>query len=266
MARKTAAAQLPIPTIGKSDYAHELRRLQIELVKLHRYVIAGGHKVLIILEGRDAAGKDGTIKRIAEHLSPREVRVVAPGKPSDQEQTQWYFQRFVRHLPAAQEIVLFNRSWYNRAGVEYVMRYCTRTQRDEFLEAVPRFERMLARSGISLLKYYLDISQEEQKSRLRARRKDPLKQWKLSPVDQAAQRHWHDYSKARNKMLLRTHQDAAPWIVVRANDKRRARLNVIRDILTRVRYTNGKRKESRPDPSIARAFTEKLIHSSWLAP
>jgi polyphosphate kinase 2 len=266
MARRTAAAQPPAPVIAKSDYAHELRRLQIELVKLHRYVIAGGHKVLIILEGRDAAGKDGTIKRIAEHLSPREVRVVAPGKPSDREQTQWYFQRFARHLPAAQEIVLFNRSWYNRAGVEYVMRYCTRAQRDEFLEAVPRFERMLARSGIALLKYYLDISRDEQKSRLRLRRKDPLKQWKLSPVDQAAQRHWHDYSKARNKMLLRTHQDAAPWIIVRANDKRHARLNVIRDILTRIRYTDSRRQKSRPDPHIAREFTEKLIHSGWLAP
>jgi polyphosphate kinase len=163
-------------TIGKNDYAHELHRLQIQLVKLHRDVIAGGHKVLIILEGRDAAGKDGAIKRIAEHLSPREVRVVAPGKPSDQEQTQWYFQRFASHLPAAQEIVLFNRSWYNRAGVEYVMGYCTRSQRDEFLEAAPRFERMLVRSGIAVLKYYLDISRGEQKKRLRARRSDPLKQ------------------------------------------------------------------------------------------
>jgi len=247
----------------KSEYADELHRLQIELVKLHRHVIAGGHRILIILEGRDAAGKDGTIKRIAEHLSPREVRVVAPGKPSDREQTQWYFQRFTRHLPAAQEIVLFNRSWYNRAGVEYVMGYCTRAQRDEFLGAVPRFERMLVRSGIIVLKYYLDISRGEQSKRLRARRVDPLKQWKLSPVDQAAQRHWHAYSKARDRMLLKTHQDAAPWIVVRANDKRQARLNVIRDILSRIRYED--RKRQRPDPDVARAFTGKLIDSGWLA-
>jgi polyphosphate kinase 2 len=249
---------------SKSQYAEELHDLQIELVKLHRHVIAGGHRILIILEGRDAAGKDGTIKRIAEHLSPREVRVVAPGKPSDREQSQWYFQRFARHLPAAQEIVLFNRSWYNRAGVEYVMGYCTRSQRDEFLDAAPRFERMLVRSGITVLKYYLDITRDEQKKRLRARRIDPLKQWKLSPVDQAAQQHWRDYSKARNKMLLRTHQDTAPWIVVRANDKHQARLNVIRDILTRIRYEG--RKRHRPDPHIARGFTARLIDSEWLAP
>lgn len=249
---------------AKGKYTDELHHLQIELVKLHRHVIAGGHKVLIILEGRDAAGKDGTIKRIAEHLSPREVRVVAPGKPSDQEQTQWYFQRFARYLPAAQEIVLFNRSWYNRAGVEYVMGYCTGAERDEFLDAVPRFERMLVRSGITVLKYYLDITRDEQKKRLRARRIDPLKQWKLSPVDQAAQRHWRDYSRARDKMLLRTHQAAAPWIVVRANDKRQARLNVIRDILTRIRYEDRKRR--RPDPDVARAFSGKLIDSQWLAP
>src|SRR5246127_4664877 len=166
----------PVPKLGKHHYARELRRLQIELVKLHRYVIARGRKVLVILEGRDAAGKDGTIKRIAEHLSPREVRVVAPGKPSDREETEWYFQRFTAHLPAAQEIVLFNRSWYNRAGVEYVMKFCTRKERDAFLDAAPRFERMLVRSGIFLLKYYLDISRKEQKTRLRARRHDPLKQ------------------------------------------------------------------------------------------
>ena len=250
----------------KNKYADELHHLQIELVKLHRHVIAGGHKVLVILEGRDAAGKDGTLKRIAEHLSPREVRVVAPGKPSDQEQTQWYFQRFARHLPAAQEIVLFNRSWYNRAGVEYVMGYCTRAQRDEFLDAVPRFERMLVRSGMTVLKYYLDITRDEQKKRLRDRRVDPLKQWKLSPVDQAAQQHWRDYSKARDKMLLTTHQDAAPWVVVRANDKRQARLNVIRDILSRIPYEGRKRRHLRPDPDVARAFTGKLIDSGWLAP
>jgi polyphosphate kinase 2 len=249
----------------KKKYSHELHRLQIELVKLHRDVISSNKKILIILEGRDAAGKDGAIKRIAAHLSPREVRVVAPGKPSDRETTQWYFQRFARHLPAAQEIVLFNRSWYNRAGVEYVMKYCTRAQRDEFLEAVPRFERMLVASGIAVLKYYLDISRGEQKQRLRARRTDPLKQWKLSPVDQAAQRHWDDYSKARNHMLVRTSHDAAPWIVVRADDKRRARLNLIRDILGRVRYAGRKRGRVRPDPDITREFRTNLLGSGWLA-
>jgi polyphosphate kinase len=251
-----------MPQSNKKDYAHELRRLQIELVRLHRDVIGGNQKVLIILEGRDAAGKDGTIKRIAEHLSPREVRVVAPGKPSDKEQTQWYFQRFVPHLPSSQEIVLFNRSWYNRAGVEYVMGYCTRQQRDEFLEAAPRFERMLAQSGIHLLKYYLDISRGEQKERLRARRIDPLKQWKLSPVDQAAQKHWNDYSRARDRMLS---EKIAPWIVVRADDKHEARLNLIRDILIRLRHAGNRRQGVRPDPHFAREFSTALLDSKWLA-
>lgn len=251
---------------GQTKYSQELRRLQIELVKLHRDVISRGRKILILLEGRDAAGKDGTIKRIAEHLSPREVRVVAPGKPSDREQTQWYFQRFTRNLPAAQEIVLFNRSWYNRAGVEYVMKYCTRAQRDEFLEAAPRFERMLVRSGIELLKYYLDITRKEQKQRLRARRTDPLKQWKLSPVDQAAQRHWTDYSNARDKMLIHTHHADAPWIVVHANDKKEARLNVIRDILRRIGSAKSRGKYAKPDPRIAQPFSEDLLESGWLAP
>src|SRR5246127_1488380 len=195
----------PVPKLGKHHYARELRRLQIELVKLHRHVIERGRKVLVILEGRDAAGKDGTIKRIAAHLSPREVRVVAPGKPSDREETQWYFQRFTRHLPAAQEIVLFNRSWYNRAGVEYVMKFCSGEEHEAFLEATPGFEQMLVRSGIHLLKYYLDISRLEQARRLRERRRDPLKQWKLSPVDEAAQQHWSDYSRARDQMFMRRH-------------------------------------------------------------
>jgi polyphosphate kinase 2 len=253
-----------MPSTDSRDYAHELRRLQIELVKLHRHVIATNRKVLIILEGRDAAGKDGTLKRIAEHLSPREVRVVAPGKPSDIEQTQWYFQRFVPHLPGAQEIVLFNRSWYNRAGVEYVMQYCTPRQRDEFLAAVPGFERMLADAGIHVLKYYLDISRGEQKKRLRARRTDPLKQWKLSPVDQAAQSNWRAYSKARDRMLAFSHQKLAPWIVVRADNKHQARLNVIADILSRFQYPK-KLSAIKPDPRIAREFSRQLLDSGWLA-
>jgi polyphosphate kinase 2 len=262
--RRPAAIARPAK-IGRKRYARQLRRLQIELVKLHRHVIASGHKVLVILEGRDTAGKDGTIKRIVQHLSPREVRVVAPGKPSDREESEWYFQRFVPHLPAAQEIVLFNRSWYNRAGVEYVMKFCTKKQRDDFLEAAPRFERMLAASGIFLLKYYLDISREEQARRLRARRRDPLKQWKMSPVDQAAQKHWRDYSRARDTMLLRTHTPTAPWIVVRADDKRDTRLNVIRDILARVPAPGVHRRHARPDPRIAREFTARLARSGWLA-
>lgn len=253
------------PKREKHGYEHELRRLQIELVKLHRHVIAQNRKVLVILEGRDAAGKDGTLKRIAEHLSPREVRVVAPGKPSDKEQTQWYFQRFVPHLPAAQEIVLFNRSWYNRAGVEFVMKYCTPQQRDEFLEGVPGFERTLVNAGVELLKYYLDISLGEQKRRLEARKTDPLKQWKLSPVDQAAQKNWKAYSQARDRMLTSSHQKHAPWIVVRADDKHEARLNVIRDLLSRLSYPERKRKATPADSSIAREFSQELVDSGWLA-
>ncbi|MBV8341698.1 MAG: polyphosphate kinase 2 [Gammaproteobacteria bacterium] len=265
MAKKRSADNERIPRLAHKQYTHELRRLQIELVKLHRHVISSGHKVLVILEGRDTAGKDGTIKRIAEHLSPRETRVVAPGKPSDREETEWFFQRFVPHLPAAQEIVLFNRSWYNRAGVEYVMGFCTKKQREAFLEAAPRFERMLVRSGIFLLKYYLDITRKEQARRLRDRRRDPLKQWKISPVDEAAQEHWRDYSRARDTMLVRTHQREAPWILVRADDKRQARLNVIRDMLARIPAPEVKAKHARPDERVAREFSADLLASGWVA-
>jgi len=259
------AGPRPVVELGGKKYARELRRLQIELVKLQRHVIARGRKVLVIFEGRDAAGKDGTIKHIIEHLSPREVRVVAPGKPSDREESEWYFQRFAAHLPAAQEIVLFNRSWYNRAGVEYVMRFCSREQYQTFLEDTPEFERLLVRSGIFLLKYYLDITRAEQARRLRARRRDPLKQWKISPVDQAAQRHWRDYSRARDRMLRRTHQPAAPWIVVRADDKRQARLNVIRDMLARIPARSVSRRHARPDARVAREFDASLLTSGFLA-
>lgn len=254
-----------LPKISGKRYEHELRKLQIELVKLHRRVISEGLKVLVILEGRDGAGKDGTIKRIVEHLSPREARVVAPGKPSDRERTEWYFQRFVPQLPAAQEIVLFNRSWYNRAGVEPVMKFCTPEEHADFLEAAPRFEKLLVHSGVQLIKYYLDISRKEQARRLRERRKDPLKQWKISPVDEAAQRYWRDYSRARDSMLLRTHTEAAPWIVVRADDKHQARLNVIRDLLQRIPVHKKPRRRLRPDPRVLREFRESLL-SGWIAP
>jgi polyphosphate kinase len=265
MSKETSHRPAPVPKLRKKHYERELRRLQIELVKLHRHVIARGLRVLVILEGRDASGKDGTIKRIAEHLSPREVRVVAPGKPSDREQSEWYFQRFTQQLPAAQEIVLFNRSWYNRAGVEYVMKFCTRREHEAFLEAAPRFERMLARSPIFLLKYYLDISRLEQARRLRERRRDPLKQWKLSPVDEAAQKHWRDYSHARDRMFRRTHHRDAPWIVVRADDKRLARLNVIRDMLARIPSPQTKSRLARSDPRVTREFSEELLSSGWVA-
>jgi polyphosphate kinase 2 len=237
-------------TDGRGSYKKELRRLQIELVKVHRHIIAHGHRVLVIFEGRDAAGKDGTIKRIVEHLSPREARVVALGKPSDRDYGQWYFQRYVAYLPSAGEFVLFNRSWYNRAGVEKVMGYCSKQQYEAFIEAVVPFERMLAEDGIQLFKYYLDISREEQKRRLKARAKDPLTQWKVSPVDQAAQRHWDDYSNARDAMLSRTHHSHVPWMVVRANDKKLTRLNVIRDLARRIDCPDKNRKLLPADPQI----------------
>src|SRR5258708_31156970 len=189
MARKAAHPTPPLPKLGKHRYARELHRLQIELVKLHRHVIARGRKVLVILEGRDAAGKDGTIKRIAEHLSPREVRVVAPGKPSDREESEWYFQRFVSSLPAAREIVLFNRSWYNRAGVEYVMKFCTRAEHEAFLEAAPRFERILVRARIHLLKYYLDIGPKEQARTPNSPTRDHLKQSMITPLHEPTHTH-----------------------------------------------------------------------------
>jgi polyphosphate kinase len=266
MARKQRQPKERIPKISKRQYLHELRRLQIGLVKLHAHVIAHDLRVLIILEGRDSAGKDGTIKRIVEHLSPRETRVVAPGRPSDREETEWYFQRFVRYLPAAQEIVLFNRSWYNRAGVEPVMKFCTPAQHEAFLEAAPRFERLLVRSGTVILKYYLDITKKEQAKRLRERSKDPLKQWKISPVDEAAQGHWRDYSRARNSMLRRTHQEDAPWLVVRANNKEQARLNVIRDLLLRLPPGKRRRTNESPDKRVLREFRDQLITSGWVAP
>ena len=266
MPRNTGSSRPePAPKLKKKHYRRELRRLQVELVKLHRHVIARGLKVLVILEGRDAAGKDGTIKRIAEHLSPRELRVIAPGKPNNREESEWYFQRFVRHLPAAQEIVLFNRSWYNRAGVEYVMKFCTRDEHQAFLEAAPRFERMLVDTQIFLLKYYLDISRGEQARRLQERRRDPLKQWKISPVDEAAQKLWREYSRGRDIMFRRTHQRHAPWIVVRADDKHQARLNVIRDMLARIPAPGIKHRLRRPDRRVAREFNEQLVRSGWVA-
>ena len=198
------------PAITQQEYKEKLHALQIELVKLQRHFIKYDDKILVLLEGRDAAGKDGTIKRIIQHLSPRETRVVALGAPSDRDRSAWYFQRYVPHLPAAREFVLFNRSWYNRAGVERVMGFCTPKEYEEFMETVLNFENMLVRSGIKLLKYYLDISRSEQKKRLNSRRKDPLKQWKVSPIDEKAVKRWDDYSQARNAMFSRTFR-RGPW-------------------------------------------------------
>ncbi len=233
-----------------ASYKSELRQLQIALVRVHRHVIAHGRRVLVIFEGRDAAGKDGAIQRIVEHLSPREARVVALGKPSDREVGQWYFQRFVPHLPSAGEFVLFNRSWYNRAGVEPVMHFCTRAQAQAFLKAVLPFEGMLVDAGIVLIKYYLDIGREEQRRRLRSRARDPLKQWKSSPVDAAALDHWDDYTRARDTMLRRTHASHAPWIIVRADDKKRARINLLRDLVRRIDVESVDDRTEPPDAQV----------------
>jgi len=262
---KNKQPPLPAPLHGR-QYAKALVKLQIELVKLQRHVIDRGLQVLVILEGRDAAGKDGTIKHVIEHLSPRETRVVALGPPSDRDQHSWYFQRYVRYLPAGGEMVLFNRSWYNRAGVEPVMGFCSRAEARAFLEAVPHFEEMLTRSGIRLFKYYLDISKAEQKRRLRDRRKDPLKQWKLSPIDAKAPKLWRQYSKARNEMLAKTHNAATPWIIVRADDKHHARLNVIRDLLWRLDYPERPKRLDLPDPRVVFAYDKTDLENGMIAP
>jgi len=245
-------------------YAKTLYRLQVELVKLQRHVIGKGQKILIILEGRDGAGKDGTIKRITEHLSPRDIRVVALPKPSDREATEWYFQRYVEHLPAAGEIVIFNRSWYNRAGVEKVMGFCTDTEYDAFLRTVPVLEQMLCDSGVLILKYYLDIDRAEQKKRLAERRKSPLKQWKISPIDDKALSHWDDYTQARDTMLRLTGGASAPWTVVRADDKKAARLAIIGDLITRVDYHDAKALPEH-DRSVIARFDESCLANGMLA-
>jgi polyphosphate kinase len=226
---------------GRKIYFRELFRLQAELVKLQDWVVATGHKVVIVFEGRDAAGKGGVIKRITQRLNPRVCRVVALPAPNDRERTQWYFQRYVPHLPAGGEIVLFDRSWYNRAGVEKVMGFCNDQQYEEFFRDVPEFEKMLTRSGIQLIKYWFSISDEEQELRFLGRIHDPLKQWKLSPMDLESRRRWELYTKAKEVMLERTHIPESPWWVVPADDKKKARLNCISHLLTQMPYAEIER-------------------------
>lgn len=253
------------PSTAKQVYKDDLRKLQVELVKLQRHFIKCDDKILIILEGRDAAGKDGTIKRIVQHLSPRETRVVALGKPSDRDRASWYFQRYVSQLPAAQELVLFNRSWYNRAGVERVMGFCTKVEYEEFMGSVSDFEHMLVRSGIKLMKYYLDISKGEQKKRLKSRARDPLTQWKISPIDNQASKYWKQYSAARNEMLVRSHNPMAPWTIVRADDKHSARLNIIKDVLSRLHYKDKNDALIQPDPKYVFAFDTSYLQNDLMA-
>jgi polyphosphate kinase 2 len=268
MSKKTRKAwdQQQPAGISKQGYEDALHVLQIELVKLQKHFIRCNDKILVLLEGRDAAGKDGTVKRIVQHLSPRETRVVALGKPSDRDRGSWYFQRYVQHLPAPQEFVLFNRSWYNRAGVERVMGFCTDDEYEEFMQTVLDFEQMLVKSGIKLLKYYLDISQAEQEKRLKDRRKDPLKQWKVSPIDEQAVRRWAEYSLARNEMLARTHNPTTPWTVVRADNKRLARLNLIKHLLSRLHYDDKHDAALLVEPDMVFDYHEQAIQKGMIAP
>ncbi|NDJ18356.1 polyphosphate kinase 2 [Myxacorys almedinensis] len=224
--------------LAKKEYERELTRLQTELVKMQYWIKHTGDRMVILFEGRDAAGKGGTIKRIAEPLNPRGCRVVALGTPSDREKTQWYFQRYVEHLPAAGEIALFDRSWYNRAGVEHVMGFCTDEQYGEFLNSCPEFERMLVRSGIRLLKYWFSVSDDEQERRFQSRTIDPARRWKLSPMDLESRDRWVEYSKAKDTMLAYTNIPEAPWFTVEADDKKAARLNCISHLLSKVPYTD----------------------------
>lgn len=235
--KKKALPEAPIPNKLDPDfYDKELARLQVELVKMQYWVKHAGLKIVIIFEGRDAAGKGGMIKRISAPLNPRGCRIVALGTPSDREKTQWYFQRYVEHLPGAGEIVMFDRSWYNRAGVEWVMGFCNEAQYNEFMDSCPQFERMLVKSGIILIKYWFSVSDDEQERRFQARILEPAKRWKISPMDIESRDRWVDYSKAKDAMLAHTNIPEAPWFTVEADDKRRAHLNCISHLLSKIPY------------------------------
>jgi len=238
------------------SYEKQLKALQIELVKLQRDVEAKGRRVAIIFEGRDAAGKGGSIRRFAEHLNPRAMRVVALPKPTEIEKGQWYFQRYINTLPNVGEIVFYDRSWYNRAVVEPVMGFCTKDQHKTFLQQVPEFEHMLYEDGVEIIKFWLSISKDEQNERFSSRKLNPLKQWKLSPIDEKAQEHWDLYSKYKNEMFSRTHTSYSPWIIVKANNKKRARLASMRYVLNYLGYKNRDKAGTslHPDPNIAMRF------------
>jgi polyphosphate kinase 2 len=246
------------------SYKRDLIRLQIDLVRYQQWAIEAGEKVVIVFEGRDGAGKDGTIQRITEHLAPRNTRVVALPKPSDRQTTEWWFQRYVRHLPAAGEIVIFNRSWYNRAGVEKVMKFSTPKEQADFLHDAPTFERMLTEAGIRIVKFWLDISKGEQARRLDARREDPLKVLKVSDLDGEAQKRWTAYSKARDEMLIATHTVWAPWTIVHTDKKKKARLAVISHLLHALAPAMVTEHVDAPDPKILRAFDAEAIDDGRL--
>ena len=254
--------------LGRDEYEETKRLLQIELLKLQSHVKESGAKILVIFEGRDAAGKGGAIKRFTEHLNPRGARVIALEKPTEQEQTQWYFQRYVQHLPSGGEIVLMDRSWYNRAGVERVMGYCTPQQYLEFMREAPEFERMLVNSGIHLVKLWFSVSHAEQRARFDSRRDDPVRQWKLSPTDLASLDKWDDYTEAKEAMFFYTDTGDAPWTVIKSNDKKRARLEAMRVLLSGIDYpAKDYALVGRPDPLIvgsASKIYEEGEHSNKL--
>jgi len=241
--------------IPRKDYEREKRLLQIELLKLQNWVKTSGEKLVILFEGRDAAGKGGTIKRYMEHLNPRGARVVALEKPSDRERGEWYFQRYIQELPTSGEIVLFDRSWYNRAGVERVMGFCTAPEYLEFMRQAPELERMLVRSGVHLVKFWFSVSQLEQRTRFLIRQVDPVRQWKLSPMDLASLDKWDEYTEAKEAMFFYTDTADAPWTVVKSNDKKRARLEAIRHVLNRFPYL-GK------DPGVVRIADPLIVGSA----
>ena len=241
------------------DYKQALRELQIGLVRYQEWAAASGAKAVVVFEGRDAAGKDGTIARITEHLPARRTRAIALPKPDENERTQWYFQRYVHYLPAAGELIIFNRSWYNRAGVEPVMGFCTPREHEDFLRDAPAFESMLEEAKIRLVKFWLDISRKEQADRLDARRDDPLKALKVSDLDGDAQKLWKEYSKARNEMLLRTSTAAAPWVCVHTDHKKEARLNIIRHLLHALAPHDIAHDVPPPDPDVLYRFDEAAL-------
>jgi len=250
--------------MSRIEYEEEKRELQVELIKMQNWVAKTGEKVVLLFEGRDAGGKGGTISRFMEHMNPRGARVVALLKPNDEEREQWYFQRYVRHLPTKGEIVFFDRSWYNRAVVEPVMGFCTGEENKIFLEQAPLFEKMLIQSGIRLFKFWFSVSRPEQFRRFQSRETDPLKQWKLSPVDRKALSHWDDYSRAIAQMFQHTDTEHAPWVVIRSDDKKRARLNCIRHVLNRIPYDKKNEEVAvPPDPNILGSAKE--MYSSYKA-
>jgi len=248
----------PLGKLKTKDYLELIMPLHVELLKFESWVKEEGMKIVALLEGRDAAGKGGTIKRFVEHMNPRGCRTVALHIPSDREKTQWYFQRYVTHLPAGGELVLFDRSWYNRAMVERVMGFCTGNEMREFLRSVPEFERMLIRSNIIVHKYYFSVSREEQARRFASRENDPLKQWKLSPVDQASRNLWDDYTRAKEDMFFYTSTADAPWTIVKSDDKKRARINAIRSLLSEYDYPDKDPRLLRVDRRIIRTVQEEL--------